>query len=153
MRAGNVALNGMVIPSGLEAGLRYRAAGELDWIKHQLEMVGGPDPHSAALTGATLEEATAIIQDQARDVVLDLGPFGYWWSDARTNVTVAVATVSHATRTHAAWVLGAAGRPAVAARGPDSTLAAEIMALNPPRWLTAHHRLAKFRIQREGYVE
>jgi Competence protein CoiA-like family len=153
VRAGKVALNGMVFPSALEPKLRYRATGDLDWTKHSMDMVEDPDRHSVALTEATLEQTTAIIRDHGLDVVLDLGPFGYWWSDARSCVRMAAASVSPATRTHAAWVLSAAGRPSGAAGGSDQTLAAEIMALHPPRWLAAHHRLAKFRIQRERHVE
>lgn len=152
VRVGKVALNSMVFPSALEPKLRYRAAGDLDWTKHSLEMVEGPDRHSAALAEATLVQMNAIIRDHDRDVVLDLGPFGYWWSDARSCMTEAAASVSPATRTHAAWLLGAAGRAAVAARGPDNALAAAIMLLNPPRWLTAHHRIAKSRIKHGGYV-
>lgn len=149
VRVGEIELSGIAAPSTLAFSLLSRGTGELDWIEHPLTTSDGPDPNTVVLTDASLDDAAAIVRNLDRDVVLDFGSFGYWWSDAKPTVAD-TASISPSTRLHARWVLSAAGRPASAARRSDRALAAEIMALAPPDWLVAHHRLAVARVQREG---
>jgi Competence protein CoiA-like family len=152
LRSGTIDLNGVTLPVALQPRLLSRSQGELEWASQLLVTVRGPEPQTVVLTAESLKEASEIIGDRTRDVIFDLDPFGYWWCEGSSAVATILA-VSTATRVHAAWVLNAAGIPSSALRGTDRELATVIMKLNPPRWLTAHHRLAKARLQREGFVQ
>lgn len=148
VRAGQLELSGITLPTALEAQLRARGPGELDWTVHRF--VGMDGPQYEAVAREELARWMTILRDRQRDVVIDLGPYGYWWSDGQAPA-MQRATLLPATRVHAAWVLRACGKP-MATLNDDEALAKAVRSLVAPRWLTAHHRLAKSRIAREGGI-
>lgn len=148
VRSGQLELSGITMPAALEAKLQIRSHGELHWTLHRL--VGTNGPHPNAVAGEDLASWTAILRDRQFDVAIDFGAYGYWWSDGQAPEKQYAALLP-ATRAHAAWILQASGKPA-ATLGNDEELAKAVGSLVAPRWLTAHHRLAKSRIAREGGI-
>lgn len=152
VRAGVRALTGVVVPKGLVPQVRSRPVGALDWEPLTLATaVSELHPSFDSLTMDALTQLQAVLSDTFRDVVVDLGPFGGWRLDGAVAADSTLRQLTSATRTHARWVLAVAGQPAIAARSKtDGALTAAVHALNPPPWLTAHHRLAMSRVAREG---
>jgi hypothetical protein len=141
VRSGQLELRGITLPTAFEAQLRARGPGELDWAAHRLVAADGPY-HDDELANWLM-----LLHDRRQDIVIDFGPYGYWWSDGQLPAQQQ-ATLLPETRAHAAWVLLASGK-ASATLGDDTALAKAVGSLVTPRWLTAHHRLAKSRIARE----
>ncbi|MER8606589.1 hypothetical protein NKH48_23185 [Mesorhizobium sp. M1233] len=150
VRGGSLELTGLNVPSGLVPRLRSRPAGAIDWAQHAFATTAAElHPVTETVTAEALAELQTALRDTKCDVVLDLGPFGGWWFDMQVATAMPIRHLPPVTRAHARWVLAAAGQAGVVSRSQsDEALSTALRALNAPRWLEAHHRLALTRIMR-----
>ncbi|MGX9147279.1 competence protein CoiA family protein [Mesorhizobium sp. 128a] len=145
VRRGLLSLIGLQVPRGLAPQIRSRPADSIDWDVHAVATTPAEtDSLNDTVTSDALATLHAVLRDAECDVHVDLGPFGGWWFTGRA--AIVTRQLPPATHAHARWVLAGAGVPL--RYRSDEELSAALRALNAPRWLESHRRLALARIAR-----
>ncbi|TPL55508.1 hypothetical protein FJ942_17585 [Mesorhizobium sp. B2-4-2] len=144
VRACLLTVTGLQVPGGLVPRVRSRPADAIDWDEHTLATARADSSSNETVTVEAVAKLQDLLRDAACDIHLDLGPFGGWWFTGSVATKMPAKVMAPATRAHAEWVLAGVGIPSRSRS--DYDLSAALRALNAPRWLESHRRLALTRI-------